>query len=89
MPRKQLSLTERRQQVKEFNQRYPVGTPVIVKLAEGGTLSTKTTAKAEIIGGHTPVVWIEDGFSGAVPLRDVSPMKPPAAQTVREFRDAE
>lgn len=49
-------------QVARFNERYPVGTPVIVSPYIGekdGQFHTKTRTAAEVLSGHTAVVWVE------------------------------
>ena len=63
-------------QVKKFNQECPVGTPVEywTGLREGEGKKSKTRSKAELLGGHTPSVWIE-GQSGCVSLSHVSILK--------------
>jgi hypothetical protein len=70
MASKQMSLTERRRLVAEFNKICAVGARVSVRLDDGSTVDTVTTAPAEILGGHTPVVWLKD-ISGAYLLTRV------------------
>lgn len=50
----------------QWNARYPIGTPVIAYPdfrpeddPQAERLVTRTRSRAELLGGHTPVVWIE------------------------------
>ena len=45
--------------VDDWNAQYPVGTPVVVKLDGGDELYTRTRSGAEVLSGHTPVIWLE------------------------------
>lgn len=49
------------QQVAVWNERHPVGTPVEYwrGIVEGDGLKSKTSSAAEVLGGHTAVVWVE------------------------------
>lgn len=73
--------------VAAWNERYPVGTPVHywrgVRHGEPRTGTTRTAA--QLLGGHTPVVWI-DGTSGAIALTHVQPVVPTADDTVTFHR---
>lgn len=62
------------QLVEEFNLKYAVGSPVVVWLGErrGAGLHTKTRSAAQLLGGHTPVVWVED-HPACVALTHVAP----------------
>ena len=55
-----------------WNRDCPVGTPVLYWLGarEGEGKRSKTRSSAELLGGHTAVVWIE-GVSGCVALSHV------------------
>lgn len=60
--------TNRKQQlVDQFNASVPVGAPVRVRLDSGELRETKVTMPADLLGGHTPVVWLE-GISGCYAL---------------------
>jgi len=64
-----------RRAVETFNERYPVGTPVHFWpgfLTDEPKVST-TRSPAEILSGHTPVVWVED-YAGAIALTHVQPL---------------
>lgn len=58
------------QQVEAFNIEHPVGSPVTVRMDGGGILDTTVKAPAQVLGGHTPVVWL-DGISGCYALSRV------------------
>ena len=49
--------------VDAFNRRNPVGTTVTVIKDLGEKFETKVKFPAEVLSGHTPVVWLE-GISG-------------------------
>lgn len=51
-------------EVAEWNKNNKVGAKVEVTLDGGEKVDTKTYAEAQLLGGHTPVVWLED-ISGA------------------------
>lgn len=65
--------------VYEFNALYPVGTPVdyfscLADMRQGQfAMRTKTRQPAQVLSGHTAVVWIE-GKGGAVALSHVRPV---------------
>jgi hypothetical protein len=61
------------QQVKKFNRTYSLDTPVRVHLDDGRTVDTKLRAPAQLLGGHTAVVWLE-GISGCYALNRVQPI---------------
>jgi hypothetical protein len=46
-----------------FNERYPVGSTVTVVKDLGEKFETTVKRSAQILGGHTAVVWV-DGISG-------------------------
>ncbi|GAF84150.1 unnamed protein product [marine sediment metagenome] len=56
--------------VEAFNKRNPVGTKVIVVKDLGEQVETKVRYPAEVLSGHTPVVWL-DGISGCYLLNRV------------------
>lgn len=57
-----------------WNQRFPVGTAVRywTGLREGIGKLSKTRSEAQVLGGHTAVVWIENQV-GCVALSHVEP----------------
>ena len=61
----------------QWNAKYPVGTPVVAYPGcrpegdpNGERLVTRTRSKAETLGGHTPVVWV-DGHGACIALTHV------------------
>ena len=50
--------------VRAFNRRNPVGKTVTVIKDLGEEIETRVKYPAEVLSGHTPVVWL-DGISGA------------------------
>ena len=46
-----------------FNQKHPVGSTVIVVKDLGEQFETKVKHPAQILSGHTPIVWLA-GISG-------------------------
>jgi len=55
-----------------WNEKHPVGTEVIVTKDLGEKIRTKTRSKAEVLSGHTPVIWL-NGISGCYILERVKP----------------
>lgn len=61
-----------------FNALYPVGTEVTVKLdGRDEPFKTKTRSSAQILSGHSAVIWLEN-VSGCYLLDRVSAVKEPA-----------
>ena len=60
-------------QVDRWNERYPVGQAVTVRRDNGATITTKTRSPAELLSGHSAVVWL-DGISGCYLLNRVTPV---------------
>jgi hypothetical protein len=50
-------------QCDNFNAKHGVGQAVTVRLDNSETKSTTTRSKAEVLGGHSAVIWLE-GISG-------------------------
>ena len=59
-------------QVRVWNENFPIGTAVIFRRDSGETVETVTRSKAEVLGGHSAVVWLE-GVSGCYLLDRVLP----------------
>jgi hypothetical protein len=53
--------------VKAFNERYPIGSTVTIIKDSGEKVNTKVKYAAEILSGHSPVVWLE-GIAGCYML---------------------
>jgi hypothetical protein len=45
--------------VADWNAKHPIGTPVNVKLDGGETRETVTRSVAEVLSGHSAVIWLE------------------------------
>jgi hypothetical protein len=60
-------------QVDQWNARYPVGQSVSVRRDNGEDMVTKTIAPAELLSGHSAVIWLE-GVSGCYLLGRVTPL---------------
>ncbi len=61
----------------------PIGTAVIVTKDDGTEVATTTRSHGQMLGGHTPVIWV-DGIAGCYLLERVRLNKPEAdGDTVR------
>jgi hypothetical protein len=66
----------------EFNSRYPVGTPVLAypgirpEDGPGERLVTCTRSVAQVLGGHTDVVWV-DGHGACIALTHIDVIAEP------------
>lgn len=60
--------------VEAWNKSVAIGDPVTVTLDSGEIKVTKTTSAAEMLSGHTPVVWL-DGVRGCYILSRVKSIK--------------
>lgn len=78
MARPARSPGELQRQVDAFNARYPVGQPVILQRDTGEQLRTVTRSEAQILSGHSAVIWVE-GASGCYLLDRVTPVTAGAA----------
>ncbi|EMO0332524.1 hypothetical protein [Pseudomonas aeruginosa] len=59
--------------VAAWNSAYPAGTEVDYRFHRGATPKrTRTTTEAQMLGGHTAVVWLA-GVSGCVALSHCEP----------------
>lgn len=60
---------------KKWNERFPIGTQVRywTGAREGRGNIAITRTPAEVLGGHTPVIWVE-GVSGCIALSHVEPL---------------
>lgn len=57
--------------IRDWNEAHPIGTDVIFRRDVGEPLETKTCSRAQLLNGHTAVIWL-DGVSGCVALDRVS-----------------
>ena len=66
----------RRKRISDWNEKYPVGTPVtrykLINPLEDGAV-TKTRSEAWLMGGHSAMVMVE-GVPGGVTLESVVPL---------------
>lgn len=60
---------------RDFNDTHPIGTPVRYwkGAREGDGRTARTRTAAQLLGGHTAVVWL-DGVSGCIALTHVEPI---------------
>lgn len=69
--------------VERFNRKHPIGSRVRCwsGLRSGASIDTKTRSPASLLGGHTPVVWVE-GHAGCISLAhvEVLPEETPCAE---------
>jgi hypothetical protein len=56
----------------KFNAAHPVGTAVKVQLDGGELRETVTTSEAQVLSGHSAVIWLK-GISGCYLLERVTP----------------
>ena len=57
-----------------FNAKYPVGTRVMLKKDfEPTPVETRTRSEAQVLSGHTSVIWLE-GVTGCYALDCVKPL---------------
>ncbi|NLS03574.1 hypothetical protein HGP14_09410 [Rhizobium sp. P32RR-XVIII] len=56
-----------------FNAKYPVGQKVTVRRDNGEGKVTVTRSTAEVLSGHSAVIWL-DGISGCYLLDRVTPL---------------
>jgi hypothetical protein len=63
-----------RAQVDSWNRYYPTGTEVEYRLHHAAMPKlTTTTTEAQLLGGHTAVVWVK-GVSGCVAISHCTPV---------------
>jgi hypothetical protein len=60
-------------QCDSWNAANPVGSIVILSRDDGVKLRTKTKSEAQMLMGHTPVIWLE-GVNGVYLLDRVRPL---------------
>jgi hypothetical protein len=58
----------------KFNAAHQVGAAVSVELDSGKVRETVTTSEAQVMGGHSAVIWL-DGISGCYDLERVMALK--------------
>lgn len=65
-------MTKKELLVENWNLKHPVGTRVVVRKDDGTKMTTVTRSQAELLSGHTPVIWVT-GISGCYALERVRP----------------
>lgn len=58
----------------KFNASHQIGAAVSVKLDGGEVRETVTNSEAQVMGGHTAVIWL-DGIRGCYDLERVTALK--------------
>lgn len=67
------NLAELQRRCDAFNDQCPIGGAVVVRKDDGQYVATKTRSQAQVLSGHTAVVWL-DGISGCYLLDRVTPV---------------
>lgn len=80
---KKLNLHEEEQRVRMWNEKYPVGTRVSLRLDNGETLITHTRSEAWLLYHGQAVISVE-GKSGGWALDRVSPIREDETEPVRK-----
>lgn len=73
--------------VDEWNANWNVGQRVRVTLDDGSVIETETRSEAELLGGHTAVIWV-DGIAGAYRLDRCKSVAEKAAEKTAALQDA-
>lgn len=60
-------------QCDDFNKFYPVGQLVSVRKDGGDDILTKTRSEAQVLSGHSAVIWLED-IRGCYLLDRITPI---------------
>lgn len=69
---KRPNITQLQLQCDRFNEFNLIGTPVTVELDSGEIRTTKTRSGAEVLSGHSAVIWLV-GIAGCYLLDRVKP----------------
>ena len=72
--RKAPSAAELQRVVDAWNRLWPVGTVVDLRMDSGEVRRTKTRSAAQVLSGHTAVIWLE-GVSGCYALSCAYPVQ--------------
>lgn len=62
-----------KRQCDAFNARFPVGQPVTVRKDDGTGMNTVTRSAAEVLSGHSAVIWVR-GIAGCYLLDRITPI---------------
>jgi hypothetical protein len=68
-----LSMAVLQKQCDDFNAVFPVGQPVLLRKDNGEAVETVTRSRAEVLSGHSAVIWLE-GVAGCYLLDRVVPV---------------
>jgi hypothetical protein len=62
-------------EIERFNKKHPVGTKILywTGIRQGVGKESVTNTEARLLGGHTPVVWVE-GHGPCVALTHIEPV---------------
>lgn len=63
----------------EFNAKYPVDTKGFLRKDDGSVIATRTRARAQVLSGHTAVIWVE-GVTGCYLLDRFTPGTTPSSK---------
>jgi len=63
MNRRRRTEAELQRECNRFNEWNKVGTAVTVTLDNGSEIHSTTTTPAQVLGGHSAVIWVADGRS--------------------------
>lgn len=77
---KRPNLEKLQAQCDAWNRQHAIGTEVDVRKDLGDVVRTKTRSAAQVLSGHTAVIWLE-GISGCYLLERVTALTPPAHLT--------
>lgn len=67
------SLKKQLEAVAHWNQTVPIGCPVRVRMDDGSIKETLTESGAQMLGGHTAVIFLQ-GISGCYLLNRCAPV---------------
>lgn len=62
--------------INAWNAAHPIGTPVSYRFDDNSIKQTETRTEAQVLSGHTPVIWL-NGISGCVLLDRVAVLASP------------
>lgn len=74
-------------QVDAWNAAHPVGAAVTVRTDTKGTIATKTRSAAQVLSGHSAVIWL-DGITGCYELDRVRPTEPASSAGSQDNAEA-
>lgn len=77
MSRVRKSEGELQRECNRFNEKCPIGAAVTVRKDNGEIVHSTTTTEAQVLGGHSAVVWVAGG-RGCYLLDRVTPAEPRA-----------